>query len=262
MRIAGVTIALLLSSLALAPALASAAPPPPEVCAKCLEPYDPSQWEKSVAFGFNLARGNTDTSLINLNAKAMRDFESNVYRFELDGNYGEDKEKERTGGDKKTQENVKALAEYKRLLTDRFFVGMGGAFLYDDIALIDYRVTLNPAVGYYLLKDDEVKLSVEAGPSYIFEEVNNEKDDYLAPRAAERFEYVISKTSKVFQSAEVLIDVDDSDNYIVNSEAGIKAAINSNLSLVISAKDSYDNQPALDREKNDLAVITGLQVSL
>lgn len=255
-------LALAAGCLDLAPTTVAAAPPPPEVCAKCLEPYDPTQWERSVAFGFNLARGNTDTALININAKAQREFESNIYRFELDGNYGEDKDKERAGGDKKTQENVKGLAEYKRLLSDRFYVGIGGAYLYDDISAIDYRVTINPVAGYFLLKDDEVKLSVEAGPSYIFEEVNNESDDYLAPRAAERFEYVISKTSKIFQSAEVLIDVDDSDNYIVNSEAGIKAAINSNLSLVVSAKDSYDNQPAVDREKNDLAVISALQFSL
>ena len=265
MRFTHTTLSLttmVLTIFCVAPEVTVAAPPPPEVCAKCLEPYDPTLWEKSVTFGFNLSRGNSDTVLLNLNGKAQREIDNNIYRFELDGNYGEDKDKERAGGDKKTQENLKGLAEYKRLLNERLFVGFGGVYLYDDISLIDYRVTLNPVVGYFLLKDDELKLSVEAGPSYIFEEVDNVEDDYLAPRIAERFEYVLSQTSKVYQSSELLIDADDSDNYIINSEAGIKASISANLSLVVTAKDSYDNQPALDREKNDLSVISGIQVSL
>src|SRR5690606_35263206 len=106
------------------------------------------------------------------------------------------------GESETTQNDVNAKAEYKRLLSERFFAGLGTTFLYDDIADVDYRVNLNPSLGYFLIREENIRFNIEGGPTYVFEKVGGVKDDYLAPRVAERFEWSFSETGKLFQTAE------------------------------------------------------------
>ncbi|MCB0320002.1 MAG: DUF481 domain-containing protein [Bdellovibrionales bacterium] len=223
---------------------------------------DPSVWDKSVSLGFNLTEGNSDTSSLNANTKASRDFESNVWLLELDGNYGKSDGGVANVPKKKTKEDITANVDYQRLLSERFYLGFGTKYLYDDIANVDYRYTLKPAVGYYFIKSDDMKFSMDVGPAYIFEKVGGVTDDFLAPRVSDRFEWKLSETAKFFQTAEYLYDISDSDNYKVVGEAGIEAALNSWLSLVVSAKDKYDNIPAAGKERNDFSLISGLAVIL
>jgi hypothetical protein len=54
--------------------------------------------------------------------------------------------------------------------------------------------------------------------------------------------------------------VDKFNNYILNAEVGVEAALNksSNLSLRSVLQDAYVNIPAPNRLKNDLKLITSL----
>lgn len=118
------------------------------------------------------------------------------------------------------------------MLNDNSFLGLGGKFLYDELAEIDYRTNLDPTYGYYFIKDNQFKFKLEGGPSYIFEKVGQKSDDYLAPRLADRFDWALTCTSKIYQLAEILFDVNDSDNYIINAEIGVESALTTALSLV------------------------------
>jgi len=224
-------------------------------------PRDPKLWNKSVAFGLSYTDGNSETTVLNLNTKIDRDYKQDIWKFELDANYGEsasDVDEDR----EKNKEDIKATGSYKYLFNKKTFAAIGANYLYDDIADIDYRAIVTPGLGYFLLKSEEFKLSVEAGPAYVFEKVGGEKNNYLAPRIADGFDWQINETSKFFQTAEVLFDAEDSEDTIVNATVGIASAINSSLSLVFSIKDNFDNQPAKGSERNDVAIVTALQVSL
>lgn len=228
----------------------------------CAPKKEPGAWDKSLAFGLNVTSGNSETTLANIASKIARDYEGEIWDFGLTYNYGEDKDRESAGEDKVNKNEFRGNASYNHMLNDTSFVGFGTKVLYDEIADIDYRVGLDPTYGYYFIKDNTYKFRLEAGPSYIFEKVGGLSDDYLAPRVADRFDWAISCTSKIYQTAEVLMDINDSDNYIVNAEIGIEAALNATLSLVFLVRETFDNQPAADREKDDLAVITALKVAL
>jgi putative salt-induced outer membrane protein YdiY len=220
-------------------------------------------WEKSVSAGFNLTRGNTETVLLTLGGAARKeDKEGNIYDFAGAFNYGEDNAIEKAGGDKVTRNDFRANGRYDKLLDDRWYLGIGSSFLNDELADLDYRITIDPSPGYYVLKNDDFKLRFEAGPSYVFEKSGGETNNYLAPRIADRFDWIISCTSKFYQKAEVLFDLDESSNYIVNAEIGIEAALSTDLAMVFTVRNVMDNQPAPDREKNDLQTISSLKVSL
>jgi len=223
-----------------------------------------SNWDKSLAFGFNLTQGNTDSMLLTILGNVAYEKDADILNFNASYGYAEDSTnstEESEHGDT-TRNDLRLAGSYKNLFSEKAYLGFGAEYRYDEIADIDYRVTLSPSVGYYLLKDADFSLNAEVGPSYIFEKVGGLEDNNLAPRVGERFSWTISCTSKIYQTAEYIYDVNDSDNYMINAEVGIEAAISSNLSLVMMVRDNFDNEPADGKERNDVAVISALKVSL
>ena len=161
-----------------------------------------------------------------------------------------------------TVENAKAFANVKKTLSPRTFALLDGSVLYDDIALIDYRAMLGPGLGVYLAKNDKRTLTLEAGPSYVWEKIDGESNDYLALRFAERHTCQISATAKLVQSLEYIPAAEDFDDYLLNGEIGVEASMTDRLSLKVALQDKYDNTPAADAERNDLSLIAGLGFTL
>ncbi len=237
-------------------------PPCPD-CPECpADEVKKDGWDLSAALGFNLTRGNSDTLLLTGGVTGTKEQGDNIYLLKADGALGEDKDRDDPETGSTTQKEAKGVAEYKHLLGERWYIGGVLNAVFDDIADIDYRYIVGVPVGYFLIKEDDMKLNLEAGPSYVFEKVGGKTNEYFSPRIADRFDWDISDTSKFFQSTEVLLSVEDGDDTLVNSEVGIEAAINSKLSLVLTVKHEFDNLPAEGRDRNDLSVISALKVAL
>jgi putative salt-induced outer membrane protein YdiY len=235
---------------------------PPAPTPSCdLPTKDPAIWDKSVTAGFNYTEGNSKTSSLNLNGKVMRDYLGEAWRFEADYNYGnaaDDPNSQR----EVTKNNFRANGDYKHTLDSVWFAGANTSFAYDEIADLNYRVILSPALGAYVIKEDKQKLSLEAGPSYVFEDLGGEQNDFAAARIADRWTWKFSETASIYQSAEYLVSFEDSGNYIFNGEVGLEAALTSKVNLVLAVRDYYINQPAEDRRPNDVYTLTGLKVNL
>jgi len=240
----------------------SVAPPKAAAPSTCNDaPKDPAIWDKSLNFGLNYTEGNSKTTNIYAGGLVMRDFEKNAWRFQADYNYGAAAD---SADAPKTENknNFRALADYRRVLESDWYAGAGTAFAHDAIADLKYRVILSPTAGRYLIRDEETRLSVEAGPSYVFEKLGDETEDFAAARVADRFEWELSPTSKIFQFTEYLISFEDASQYLLNAEVGIESALNSYLSLVFTVRDYYINKPAEGRVPNDVITITALKVAL
>lgn len=249
---------ILLSMLLLLPAYTYAQ------CTKddpCAPKREKNAWEKSIAAGFNLTQGNSETMLLNLMGNVHRETDDDVIDFGAQYNYGRDKEQNTDNSENRTTRNdFRGNASYDYLLNERLFGGFGAKIMTDKIADIDYRLNVVPAMGYYLVKDDVLKFAVSAGPAYTFESVADEENNYFSPMVGEKFTWVMSCTSKLYQSADIFFDTSDSKNYVVNAEAGIESALTTMLALVLSVRDTYDNEPAPDKDSNDLAFMTSLKV--
>ena len=139
---------------------------------------------------------------------------------------------------------------------------LDGTAAYDDVADVDYRATLGPGLGAYLVKNEKRELSLEAGPSYLWEKVAGASDDYLALRFAERYVCQALKNAKLVQSLEYLPEAEDFDNYLLMGEIGIEAAMSEHLNLRVVLQDKYDNTPASGKERNDLSLIAGVGISM
>ena len=217
------------------------------------------EWKSSAAAGLTLTRGNSETLLATMSATTDRKWDQNELSLGADGTYGENKD-QNTGQNTTSAESLHGFAQYNRLFTERLYGYARVDGMHDGVADIDYRVTLAPGVGYYLIKNKTADLSVEAGPGYIFESLGGQTDDYATLRVAEKFHYAINDRARIWQTVEWLPQVNKFNNYIINAEIGIEADItrDKKLSLRSYVQDTFNNQPATGLKKNDVKLVTAL----
>ncbi len=217
------------------------------------------EWKSSVAAGVNVTSGNSDTLAANAAVTAERAGEVNEIRLGIEGNFGES---EIDGVDETTTENAKVQAIYKYKI-NRSYLYSDNSVFHDDIADIDYRLILGVGVGYRVVKTDAITLGLEVGGAYVEEKLTDgTKTDNISARLAARYAQALSEHSKLWLSAEYLPNVDDTDDYLLNGEAGLEAALNSSLSMRIVIQDRYDSVVPEGREYNDLSVISSLVYTL
>jgi putative salt-induced outer membrane protein YdiY len=208
------------------------------------------------AAALTLTRGNSETLLATLSLDSKRKWARDEASPGISGGYGESKVND---VNTKNTEFVQAYGQYNHLFTDRFYGGVRLDGQYDGIAGINYRFKVSPMVGYYLIKNDKMTLAAEAGPSLIYEKLAGQSaHGYWAARFAERFEYKLTATTKVWESLEYLPKVDDwSKNYLLNFEAGIDTSISKQWSLRVVFQDQYASEPANGRKQNDMRLLAG-----
>jgi putative salt-induced outer membrane protein YdiY len=222
-----------------------------------------NRWESSAAAGLTLTRGNSETLLGTLSLKTQKKYSSDEFFLGASGAYGETTVERTVGGKKvdeteKTTENLAAFGQWNHLFNERLYGGFRADFLHDGIADLDYRFTLSPLVGYYLVKEPRTKLSIEVGPSGVIEKQGEEDNQYCGLRIGERFEHKLSDTARVWQSIEYVPQVDRTHNYLIIAEIGAEASLTKELSLRATLQDVYDNEPAAGRKRNDVKLITSI----
>ncbi|HMP82412.1 MAG TPA: DUF481 domain-containing protein [Verrucomicrobiota bacterium] len=212
------------------------------------------KWTGSAGLGFMLTDGNSDTMLFNVRVDAEKKWLKNELLVGASGSYGEN------DGDK-NNEQARAYGQYNRTFgeNDRWF-GYGRIEgMYDAIADLDGRIAVGPGIGYYFIKKEKMLFSGETGPGVVFEKYNGEDwETYMTLRIAERFEYKINDRAKLWQMAEFMPDLADTDKYIINAEIGIETAITKAWALRVSLQNSYNSKPSSGRERNDLKLIAGV----
>jgi putative salt-induced outer membrane protein YdiY len=210
-------------------------------------------WTGNVALGLTLTRGNSRTLLASASAHAVALWDHKNNELILDGNAGYG-----TQDGSETTETADASSQYNHTLTPRFFAGLKLDLFHDGIADIHYRVTVAPLIGYYALKTTNTLLGLEFGPGYIDTRQDDESESYAILRFGERYEYKFSKTARVWETVEIMPQVNEFDNYLVNFELGAESTLTKSITLRAVIQDYYNNIPATGRERNDLRLVTGV----
>jgi putative salt-induced outer membrane protein YdiY len=103
--------------------------------------------ENSIALGVTMTDGNSDTLLTTASALHDRKREDYTLRLGVDFAYGKNDGEENNN-------NVKGVADYRYLVSERAYVFANLTALHDEIADINYRAVLSTGPGYYLMKND------------------------------------------------------------------------------------------------------------
>jgi putative salt-induced outer membrane protein len=215
------------------------------------------QWESSASAGVTLTRGNSDTLLAALAATTGKKWKDNELSFGADGTYGSSKV---NGVNSTTANSIHGYGQYNRLFSERFYGYFRVDGLHDDIARIRYRFTVSPGAGYYFIKTKRADLSGEVGPGFIAQKLGDTTHDFFTLRLAEKGHLALSDRARLWESAEFLPEVDHFKNYIINFEIGIEADLTADKKFTLRAflQDTYNNEPATGRKKNDAKLVTAL----
>jgi putative salt-induced outer membrane protein YdiY len=119
-----------------------------------------------------------------------------------------------------------------------------------------------PAVGTFLIRTEMIRLSAELGPVYVFEKIDDLKEDYLSVRVAQEFSYAFEQFGKLTQMVEYIARADDDENYQINAEVGLESALSERLALGVTLRSRYDNSVGGDTEKNDVTLVSSLKLTL
>jgi putative salt-induced outer membrane protein YdiY len=209
-------------------------------------------WKQSVTAGLTLTSGNSDSLLATIKYLADKKTAINEFTFDADGGYGKANDVQSVGF-------VHGFAQLNHLFSERAY-GYGRIEgLHDDIAEVTYRFTGTVGAGYYLIKEVNTSLSTEVGPGVVTQKL--EYDDphtYATLRIGEKFEHKFAPGTRIWQTAEILPQVDRVQNYIVNLELGAEAAFSKSLSLSVVLDDTYNSEPANSLKRNDVKLVSGI----
>lgn len=223
-----------------------------EAATSAMETNAPPPWDVSADLGFTFTSGNSETLLVTGGVVGKREWSASRVELGIGGAYGEDT----------SVANVQTLrgwGQYDKDFAENWYWLGRVDLLHDGIADIEYRLTLSPGVGYWIIRKEKTKLSAETGISYVFERRGGTQSDYFALRLAEGFEHEFNERVKLVQNFEILPQLDDFENFFINFDIGIESALSDKLSLTLTFIDTYNNIPAPTRTRNDIKLIAGFK---
>lgn len=215
------------------------------------------KWSDEAELSYVETRGNTEVRTLSAKNLLQYQFSEKLKgTWKLGVLYGETDEE-------KTAEKYNTELRLDRSMTERLFAFFAGGWEKDKFAGIDARYYGGPGAGYKIIDGPKHLLLTEAGLNYVKEEyIDNTDKDYMEGRFFAKYGYAFTEKTRFSQTLEYLHDFDDSDNYNVNAETAIIAALNSYLSLKTSYLIEYDHKPVpADLDTTDTTLTVALVVN-
>ena len=217
------------------------------------------EWKGSTSVGVTLTRGNSDSLLATASAIAGKKWAHDELILGADGTYGETKQAGASNSIVNAN-SIHGFAQDNLLLTQRLFGFARVEALHDEVADVEYRVALSPGAGYYFIKTTNTDLCAEVGPGYVWQRLGTNDNRFATLRIGEKFHHTLNDHVRLWQTAECSPQVDKFENYVINAEIGFEADLsrNKNLALRTFLQDTYNNEPAPGRRRNDVKLVTAV----
>jgi putative salt-induced outer membrane protein YdiY len=203
--------------------------------------------------GLNKSSGNTDSESGHADAEFVARSEKN--RFTVGGSYNR-----REDDNRKTEDNATGHLKHDYFLTRQIYWYVNGMLETDEFKDINLRTTAGTGLGYQFFEGEDMNLSVEAGPSYVNTDYDQEEDqDSAAGRWAVRFDrFFFEKLFQYYFSNEGFISVSDTSDVFMFTQTGLRFPLRSGFSVNAGFEWDWDNEPAQDADKSDYRYILSL----
>jgi putative salt-induced outer membrane protein YdiY len=234
------------------------APPPPAARPTLFVKRAPAAapttgWTQLASAGLALTSGNSDNLLTNATYDAtFRDADHELF-LGLGGAYGETE-------NNVSQQQAHVSGQFNKMLSETVFTGFGTSLIHNDIAGVDYRLTPAAVIGAYLVKSDTAKVSLEAGPAYVFEKTIDGSDSYFSLYVAQKANLALSNTVALGESVVYIPDASDFSSYTLSANLFVDFYLADHLALRAGISDTYDSTPSSGRDENDFTLSTGLSI--
>lgn len=214
-------------------------------------PADP--WSGSLAAGATWITGNSESTTGTLDFTAKYDVQR--YFCTLNVNYAGVRQEDATGDAVTTTRLYTLGASHNRYLSDArdLYAYANGNWRKDEPHGLQVRETAGLGAGYsWKWDEDRSSFNVEAGPSYVIENLALlPSDSFASARFAENLDWRLAEDWKVINHGELLQSLDDTDDRSATGDLGVRWAFSGTWFAQATAAVAWDNTPAPGFEKTD-----------
>lgn len=237
------------------PARATAEPPAAAVPAPP-KPERPS-WDFKLGLSYLATAGNTDTSSAGIDATYRREWGL----WSLDSNAAVVRA---TRNDVKTAESSNAQVRGRRKLSERLQATAGLRSERNRFAGIDLRTITDTSFSWSVLDSPAWRVRTLWGLSWTREELrgNRQESSSLGGLVQLQNTVKISEGSELNGQVTAYPDLEDSEDYRINANLALQAALNRHLALRLGYDLKYDNEPVRGFERTDSTSTASLVVQL
>ena len=212
----------------------------------------PPPWSGSAEFSYLSTSGNSKTSSLGGGLELL--YKPPSWNFSLDANYLRS-----SAEGILTAEQFKGAVKGARDLTARIDVYGRGSYLRNTFAGLDSLVGVDAGLGYKLFDGPVHSVRAEAGFGYSWENQSTGVNrNYANARTGLGYKWVFSKTAQFTNDFGVLLDLSDTNNWIINDTAAVTASLTSIFALKASWTILYRKQPVPGFHKTDTSTAVSL----
>ncbi len=206
-----------------------------------------AKWSGRADFGAGLQSGNSEKNNINANAGLKARWED--YRANIKAEYHREEEEDEITVNNKT---LNLGLDY--FYTEQWFMNSTLGFTQNDIQDLDLRTKVGLGIGHQAFETDELNLKYVIGATYLHESFEN--DDTEESLAAHwSFDYdqkIWDKAFQVFHNHDLLVPTEDTEDFLFESESGIRIPIKFGIVASGGIDFDWDNKPANDAKEEDV----------
>lgn len=211
----------------------------------------PIHWIGTLTVGGFLARGNTNSEVLNAGADFTR--RSEFDRITFDGNYNYSKAKDpATGVKSTTSDNWNTEAKYDYFINPKLYAYADVKVAKDRIAFLDLRFAPGVGLGYQWYETPDFNFRTEGGVGYFYERFTN---DGTHQNGSLRLAYHVDKKLgdkvKIYHDLEYYPKFDSTADFFVTTDAGIRLTLTKSMFTEFKAQLDHNNRPAPGRQKDD-----------
>lgn len=218
----------------------------------------PPLWTGSADFSYLSTSGNSSTSSLGGGLELF--YKPAPWTFSLNAAYLRSSSRDDTTGEKVlTAEQFKGGLKGSRDLTAAIDIYTGGTYLRNTFSGLDSLIGIGAGAGYKLFNTPSQFLRTEAGFGYTWENQTTGLDrNYANAHLGIGYKWVFSKTAQFTNDFGFLLDLADTNNWIINDTAAVTATLTSVFAIKASWTILYRKEPVPGFKKTDTATAVSL----
>ncbi len=201
-------------------------------------------WSGEGQIGFFQSSGNTDSMGLTAQIALNREGINWEHKFRAAADF-------RRNNGATDREQFMAVYEPRYQINDRLFAYALGQYERDRFQGFSGRYSFSGGLGYRVIDNDALRLSVKAGPAWRKAQfVNGTSESNIAALAGLDFDWRISDRIKLTQDTNAVADaggsavaIVDSNNVTLNFVTGLEGKISDSLTARLSYTVEYDSNP-------------------
>lgn len=225
--------------------------PQDEETVPAVEEEEPA-WTGSVALGAIVSSGNTERRALNASANAELRREDDRITWSALLNFSEEKNPGASSFTK-TEERISTRGQYDYFFEEKTYLLAQVSLDKDELADLDLRYTVGAGIGRQFIEDEDLKVSGEAGLSYLNESFGNSAadTDYLALRLAWTVDWILNDRWSLGHRGMVFPAIEDVSDVYAQLNSFADVTLTERMFARAQWIWDWDNTPAPGLERSD-----------